>query len=170
MRSTGREAGWTDQQWVGSTWQNCDFVLSQSTTGQGPFNEFLWSGQPAETIFTLMLWPMAKLASKPAVAKGGRGAAGANSTGKGGWSRRSSRGKEAPLPLPMSPAQGTDLPLSLSSFALIGVSLLAAGWLEQLSLEVGCPQCPPGWESSPTASRALGGALSGTKHSNCLTI
>lgn len=61
--------------WVGSTWQSGDFVPSQSTTGQGPFNEFLWSGQPAGTIFTLMRWLMAKPASKPAAAKGGRGAA-----------------------------------------------------------------------------------------------
>lgn len=68
---TDRRAG---RQQAGSTWQNGDFVLSQSTTGQGPFNELLWSGQPAETIFTLM-GLMAKPASKPAPAKGGRGAA-----------------------------------------------------------------------------------------------
>lgn len=63
------------RQRVGSTRQNGDFVLSQSTTGQGPSNEFLRSGQPAETIFTPMLGLMAKPASKPAAAEGGRGAA-----------------------------------------------------------------------------------------------
>lgn len=77
--SVGREAGqadgWLGRHWVGSAWQNGTFVLSGSRTGRGPFNELFWLGQPAKSIFTLMLGLMAKPASKPAVARGGRGVA-----------------------------------------------------------------------------------------------
>lgn len=166
----GRQDGQIDGRVGWHTWQSSDFVPSQSTTGQSPFNEFLWSGQPSETIFTLMLWLMAKPASKPARARGSCPHAertGANSTGKGGWSKRSSRAKEAPLPLPMSPEEGTVLPLHSLGFSLPAAPL--AGVLEQLSLEVGCPQRVP-HAGRAAASTALGGALSGTKHSNCLTI
>lgn len=148
----------TGRQRVGSTGLSTDFVLSQSPTGQGPFNEFLWSGQPAETIFTLMLGLMAK----PFQTCSGRGrergscphaeGTGANSTGKGGWSKRSSREKEEPLPLPKSPAQGADLPLCL--LHLLGFSLpaapapLAAGVAGAAFPGSGVsPGCPPRWES-----------------------
>lgn len=188
----GREAGWTDGQrggrWVGSTWQNSAFVLSQSRTVRGPFNELFWSGQPAETIFTLMLGLMAKPASKPTAAKGGRGAAACAQGGTGaagaGMEREDEWGKEASrlLPSPTPPAKGTDLLLSLP-FAFVGgfsppsaprplpsPSGIARCWSHFLQ-GAGSPRvCPPPRQSRRAANAAVGGALSGTKHSNCLTI
>lgn len=123
--SMGRKAGQRGGRWVGSTWQNGAFVLSQSRTVQGPFNELFWSGQPAETIFTLMLGLMAKPASKPTAAKGGRGAAACTQGGTGaagaGMEQEDEWGKEASrlLPLPTSTAKGTDLLLS-PPFAFVG--------------------------------------------------
>lgn len=191
--STGREAERTDRrtgrQWVGSTWQNGAFVLSQSRTGRGPFNELFWSGQPAETIFTLMLRLMAKPASKPAAAKGGREAAACTRGDRrrrhgerGGWSKRTSRERRRLLPSPTSPAKGTDLLLS-PPFAFVGFfspsispspapqPLWQHAQLELFSWGAGSPQvCPPPCERHRAANAAVGGALSGTKHSNCLTI
>lgn len=128
--STGREAGWTDgqtgRQWVGSTWQNGAFVLSQNRTSRGPFSELFWSGQPAETTFTLMLRLMAKPASKPTAAKGEgqpparRGDQRHRCGERGGWSKRTSGERRHLLPLLTSPAKGTDLPLS-PPFAFVGV-------------------------------------------------
>lgn len=128
--SAGWDAGWTDgrtgRQRVGSAWQNGAFVLSRSRTHQGPFNELFWSGQPAETIFALTLGLMAKPASKPAAAEGGRGAAACREGGPAppAWGQgRLDQGdgveRRGLLPWPTSPAKGTDLPLS-PPFACVG--------------------------------------------------
>lgn len=152
---TDRRAG---RQQAGSTWQNGDFVLSQSTTGQGPFNELLWSGQPAETIFTLM-GLMAKPASKPALAKGGRGAAAHTQRGleptarereAGARGQAEKRKRLSHCQCPLHRGQVSRFALCTGGFLFQQPQpLWQQAWLEQLSLEAGCPRCVPGVSPTP---------------------
>lgn len=153
-------------------WQHLAERCLYTELDQGPFNELFWSGLPAKTILTLMLRLMAKPASKPMVVKEGEGAAACTQQGpapltwgNGKLEQEDKQGKAASPSITYIPCKG-NRPHTCTALCICwGVFPSISSSPPPAVFSMGCrvPHCR-------AANTAIVRALSGTKHSNCLTI